>query len=247
MLAYYRPVHNAGENSRMVTKARSLVPNNACERLKAEAEDLHDRERVRLEKFEARRIRLEDLAAEEATLEAEAACQREFEASNRQRATEATSRQTGIEQEAELAAEEARVNALRTAIQGRRGGTVPPSVTPSPFGNANLIQDGTLTTLPFQPSRTQAMNPLFSDLAEPLFKAISENTLAFVNVLNLSTDYTPDREKLKVLKVNSGYFGRRRTALLSEVKGSLYLIQCFLHILHLPPSATTLPLGCPSS
>lgn len=146
---------------------------------------------------------MEDLAAEEATLEAEAACQREIEASNRQRATEATSRQTGIEQAAELAAEEARVLALRTAIQGRRGGTIPPSVTPSPFGNANLIQDGTLTTLPFQPSRTQAMNPLFSDLAEPLFKAISENTLAFVNVLNLSTDYTPDREKLKVLKINS--------------------------------------------
>ena len=26
VLAYYRPVHNAGENSRRVTKARSLVP-----------------------------------------------------------------------------------------------------------------------------------------------------------------------------------------------------------------------------
>ena len=87
--------------------------------------------------------------------------------------------------------------------------TPPPIVQASlnPFGNANLPQDGTLTTLPFQPYKTQAMNPLFSDLAvwypainESLFKAISENTLASVNIFKLSTDYTPDCEKMKVLK-----------------------------------------------
>lgn len=140
--------------------------------------------------------------------------------------------------------------ALRTAIQARRAGVVAPPLAPNVFGNANPIQDGTLAVLPFQPYRTQAMNPLFSDLAvrypainESLFKAISENTLAPVNVLKLSTDYTPDREKMKVLKVNStlAVDTLEEDALLSEVKGSSHLIRCFLLyctiLLHFTPSA----------
>ena len=54
---------------------------NACrdaeiERQEAEAEDRRNRERVRLEKVEARRIRLDELAAEEAALEEEVAVER---------------------------------------------------------------------------------------------------------------------------------------------------------------------------
>lgn len=103
--------------------------------------------------------------------------------------------------------------ALRTALQARRGEpVVPPAPTAAPnmLGNANAAQDGTLLALPFQPYRIQAMNPLFSDLVvrylainESLFKAISENTMAPINILKLSTNYTPEREKMKVLKVNS--------------------------------------------
>lgn len=101
-------------------------------RLETEAEDLRDRERVRLEEAEQRRVRLEEVAAEEAALKAEAARQRETKAANRQRETEATNRQRETwaanrqaiaEQEAELAAGEARVLALRVAIQTRRGGS----------------------------------------------------------------------------------------------------------------------------
>ena len=201
------------------------------DRLEAEAEDLRDRERVRLAEAEQRRVRLEELAAEEAELEVEAARQRETEAANRQEI---------IEQEAELAAGEVRVLALRIAIQARRGGAAL-GVAPAPavrrsFGNANIIQDGTSLTLPFQPYRTQAMNPSFSDLAvrypainKSLFKAISENTLASINVLKLFTDYTPDREKIKVLKVNNSLAvdTLEEDALLSGVKRSSYLIRCF--------------------
>lgn len=110
-----------------------------------------------------------------------------------------------MEQEAKLAAGEAQVLALRTVIQAQRKGVVTPSLAPNVFGNANPIQEGTLSVLLFQPYRIQAMNPLFSNLLvrypainKSLFKAISENILAPVNVLKLSTDYTPDREKMKV-------------------------------------------------
>ena len=81
------------------------------------------------------------------------------------------------------------------------------------------------------------MNPSFSDLAlrypainESLFKEISENRLALVNVLKLSTDYTPDWEKLKALKVNStpAVDTLEEDALLSGVKGSPHLIRCVL-------------------
>lgn len=80
------------------------------------------------------------------------------------------------------------------------------------------------------------MNLLFSDLAvqypainESLFRAISENTLALLNILKLSRDYTPDREKMKVLKVsNLLAVDALEDALLSEVKGSSHLLRCFL-------------------
>ena len=94
------------------------------------------------------------------------------------------------------------------------------------------------------------MNPLFSDLAvrypainETLFKAISENTLAPVNILKLSTDYTPDREKMKVLKVSNALAvdALEEDALVSEVKGPSHLLRCFLLystiLLHFTPSA----------
>lgn len=80
------------------------------------------------------------------------------------------------------------------------------------------------------------MNLLFSDLAvrypainKFLFKAISENTMALINILKLSTDYTPEREKMKVLKVNSmlAVDTLQKDALLSEVKGPAQLIRCF--------------------
>lgn len=108
----------------------------------------------------------------------------------------------------------------------RTRAAAPPSIpqaAPNPFGNINFPQDGTLATLPFQPCRTQAMNPLFSDLInESLFKAISENILAPINILKLSTDYTPDREKMKAVDA------LEEDALLSEVKGSSHLLRCFL-------------------
>ena len=95
----------------------------------------------------------------------------------------------------------------------RAGDAAPPPIVqapPNPFGNVNLPQDGTLATLPFQSYRSQTMNPLFSDLAvrypainETLFKAISENPLAPVNILKLSTNYTSDGEKMKVLKASN--------------------------------------------
>lgn len=130
--------------------------------------------------------------------------------------------------------------ALRTALQARRGGlVVPPAAAAAPnmLGNANAAQDGTLLALPFQPYRIQARNFLFSDLAvrypainESLFKAISENTMEPINILKLSTDYTPEREKMKVLKVNStlAVDTLEEDALLSEVKGPAHLIRCFL-------------------
>ena len=77
------------------------------------------------------------------------------------------------------------------------------------------------------------MNPLFSDLAvqypainESLFKAISKNTPAPINILKLSTDYIPDREKMKVLKVSNALAvdALEEDALLSEVKGSSHLL-----------------------
>lgn len=77
------------------------------------------------------------------------------------------------------------------------------------------------------------MNPLFSNMAirypainESLFKAISENTMAPINILKLCTKYTPDREKMKVLRVNSTLAVEtlEKDALLSEAKGPAQLI-----------------------
>ena len=108
-----------------------------------------------------------------------------------------TNRRIELEKEIELAVRKAQVLPLRTAIQAQKGGVVALFVTPIALGNANPMQDGILAVLPFQPYRTHAMNLLFSNLAvrysainESLFKTISENTLAPVNVLKLSTDYS---------------------------------------------------------
>lgn len=87
---------------------------------------------------------------------------------------------------------------------------------------------------------------MFSDLAvrftainETLFKAVSENTLAPVNILKLSTNYTPDREKMKVLKASIDAL--EEDALVSEVKGLSHLLRYFLLystiLLHFTPSA----------
>lgn len=175
-----------------------------------------------------RRTRLEELGAEKAALEKEVARERDVEAANRQ---------TEIEQEAELAAEEARVLALRIAIQARRGRPVVPPPVANLLGNANATRDGALTTVPFQPYRTQAMSPLFRDLAvrypainESLFKAIFDNTLAPINILKLSTDYTPERERIKFSKINSTLAVEtvEEDALLSKVQGCSHLLRCFL-------------------
>ena len=78
---------------------------------------------------------------------------------------------------------------------------------------------------------------MFSDLAvrysainKLLFKAISENILAPINMLKLLTVYTPDRKKIKVLKINNLFAVDTlgEDALFSEVKRSLYFIQWFL-------------------
>lgn len=75
---------------------------------------------------------------------------------------------------------------------------------------------------------------MFSDLAvrysainKLLFKAISENILAPINMLKLLTVYTPDRKKIKVLKINNLFAVDTlgEDALFSEVKRSLYFIQ----------------------
>ena len=93
------------------------------------------------------------------------------------------------------------------------------------------------------------MNPLFSDLAvrypaihKTLFKAISENTLALVNIFKLSIDYIPDCEKMKVLKMSNALAvnALEEDALVSKVKGPSHLLRCFLLyctiLLHFTPS-----------
>lgn len=93
-----------------------------------------------------------------------------------------------------------------------------------------------LKAFSFQPYKIQAMNLLFSNMAvwylainKFLFKAISENTMAFINIFKLSTDYMLERKKIKIPKVNStlDIDTLEEDALLSEVKGPVYLIQCF--------------------
>lgn len=77
-----------------------------------------------------------------------------------------------------------------------------------------------LEVLPFQPYRTQAMNPLFSDLAvrypainESLFEAISENRLAPVNGLHTGSGEVKSFEGQQ--HAGGGYFGGRRIAIRS--------------------------------
>lgn len=168
---------------------------------------------------------------------------------NRQR-IKAANKKTDLEQEEKLAAKEAQVLALRTAIQTWRERIVALFSAPSVFGNTKSTQDGMLAVFPFQPYRTQAINLLFSNLAvqypainEFLFKMISENTLTPVNVFKLSIYYTPDWEKIKVLKVNNtlAVHTLEEDAMLSEVKESLHLIRCFFLyctiLLHFTPLA----------
>lgn len=186
------------------------------------------------EEAEVQRIRLEELAAEEAALEGEAAQEREAEAANRQ---------AYAEQEAELAAGEARVLALRTALQARRG--APMCLRRPPLPQICWVMqcatrryvDSSFFPAVQSTGYESFMNPLFSDLAvrypainESLFKAISENTMAPINILKLYTKYTPDREKMKVLRVNSTLAVEtlEEDALLSEAKGPAHLIQYFL-------------------
>ena len=126
-------------------------------------------------------------------------------------------------------------------MQAQKTGAATPSpvvqALPNPFGNANLPQNGTLTTLLFPPYKIQAINSLFSNLAiwylainKTLFKAISENTLGLINILKRLTDYTLDRDKIKVLKISNllAVDVLKEDALISEVKGPSHLLRCFL-------------------
>lgn len=81
------------------------------------------------------------------------------------------------------------------------------------------------------------MNFLFRDLAvqyptinKSLFKAIFENILSFINILKLSTDYSPDPEKIKVHKISNilAIDSVEDYVLLSNMKGSSYVLQYLL-------------------
>lgn len=93
------------------------------------------------------------------------------------------------------------------------------------------------------------MNILFSNLAiwypainKLLFKAIFKNTLTFINILKLSTNYTPDYKEIKILKISNTLTVNtfKEDAWLSNVKGSSHCFQYFLLynniLLHFTPA-----------
>lgn len=158
-----------------------------------------------------------------------------------QRDDKAVHKSTLFDYNAKLARAETRILALWTTIDARRVGAAcprpAPSVVPNLFGNLNLPQDNTLAVLSFQLYRTQTINFLFSNLAvwylainKLLFKVISKNTLAFINIFKLSMNYNQDCEKMKVFKVNNALAvdSVKEDALLSNVKGPSHLFQSFL-------------------
>lgn len=210
-------------------RARSDVKHGRSE---ASAED---RQKARVEAVKAQRLSVqgEEIAAEEAD-------------ARRQRETEAAYRKSALKVEAAIAAGEARVLALH------RAAVLPPQST-RPVGIAHPLQDGALTTLPFQACRSQEtdsrlveLSIRYPDISVSFFKAISENALAPTDILQLSTEYTSEREDMIASKIKSTLphdplEQEEGEDFSCEFGGPTHLLRCFLRycaiLLHFTPAA----------
>lgn len=197
--------------------------------------------KARVEAVKAQRLSVqrEEIAAEEAD-------------ARRQRETEAAYRKSALKVEAAIAAGEARVLALQRKIQAHRAAVLPPQST-RPVGIAHPLQDGALTTLPFQACRSQETGSRFvelsiryPDISVSFFKAISENALAPTDILQLSTEYTSEREDMIASRIKSTLphdplEQEEGEAFSCEFGGSTHLLRCFLRycaiLLHFTPAA----------
>lgn len=143
-------------------------------------------------------------------------------------------RKSALKVEAAIAAGEARVLALQRKIQAHRAAVLPPQST-RPVGIAHPLQDGALTTLPFQPCKSQETGSRFvelsiryPDISVSFFKAISENALAPTDILQLSTEYTSETLPHDSLEQEEG------EAFSCEFGGPTHLFRCFLRYCALP-------------
>lgn len=169
-----------------------------------------------------------------------------------QRETEAAYRQSALKLEAAIAAGEARVLALQRKIQAHRATILPPQST-RPVGIAHLGQDGALKPLPVQPCRSQETDSRFAelsirypDISVYFFKAISQNSLAPTDILQLSTEYKSEREDMLASRIRStlphGALEEEELEAFScEFGGPTHLLRCFLRycaiLLHFTPAA----------
>lgn len=198
---------------------------------------------------ERRKARVEAVAAQRLSAQREEIAAEEAD----ERKIEATYTQSVLKIEEAIVAGEARVLALQKQIQARRAEVLPPQ-HPGRVGVADPLQDGALTILPFQPFRPQETDSRFDylsirfpDISVLFFKAISENTLAPTDILQLSNEYTPERENMNVSKLKSTLLHEalkeeeEEEAFSCEFGGPTHLLLCFLIycaiLLHFTPAA----------